>query len=235
LTLKMKVLWPLMCQEILFILVGYFQDTELTIHIHLCMHQLTQSDTVLMDVTDYPFATKSYGTFQKYYTHDLCSYCHTHYMSLLCNTSDTLMNPDWDEKKFCYNRCVRDRRKSVFLSSSLMGSCTVSVGRWLPPFWKTVVSFKCWEPLAQWHIVTCQKSGILSNTAVRTSNCVCVSLVLQVMDRSDLNKMTSSNLAVVFGPTLIWAQTGQLSLSAIGPINMFTDFVLTHQDQIFIF
>jgi Rho GTPase-activating protein 1 len=55
------------------------------------------------------------------------------------------------------------------------------------------------------------------------------------MDRSDLNKMTSSNLAVVFGPNLIWAQTGQLSLSAIGPINMFTDFVLTHQDQIFIF
>nr|CAD7393530.1 unnamed protein product [Timema cristinae] len=55
-----------------------------------------------------------------------------------------------------------------------------------------------------------------------------------VMDRSDLNKMTSSNLSVVFGPNLVWAQTGQLSLSAIGPINMFTDFVLTHQDQIFI-
>lgn len=54
------------------------------------------------------------------------------------------------------------------------------------------------------------------------------------MDRSDLNKMTSSNLAVVFGPNLIWAQNGQLSLSAIGPINMFTDFVLTNQDQIFI-
>ncbi|XP_063236495.1 rho GTPase-activating protein 1 isoform X2 [Bacillus rossius redtenbacheri] len=56
----------------------------------------------------------------------------------------------------------------------------------------------------------------------------------KVMDRSDLNKMTSSNLAVVFGPNLVWAQTGQLSLSAIAPINMFTDFVLVHQDQIFI-
>ncbi|KAJ8868027.1 hypothetical protein PR048_031836 [Dryococelus australis] len=56
----------------------------------------------------------------------------------------------------------------------------------------------------------------------------------KVMDRCDLNKMTSSNLAVVFGPNLVWAQTSQLSLSAIAPINMFTDFVLVHQDQIFI-
>lgn len=54
------------------------------------------------------------------------------------------------------------------------------------------------------------------------------------MDRCDLNKMTSSNLAVVFGPNLVWAQTGQLSLSNIGPINMFTDFVLTHHESIFI-
>ncbi|PNF26991.1 Rho GTPase-activating protein 1 [Cryptotermes secundus] len=61
-----------------------------------------------------------------------------------------------------------------------------------------------------------------------------VQFLSKVMDRSDLNKMTSSNLAVVFGPNLVWAQAGQLSLSAIGPINMFTDFVLTHQDQIFI-
>ena len=54
------------------------------------------------------------------------------------------------------------------------------------------------------------------------------------MDRCDLNKMTSSNLAVVFGPNLIWCQSRQLSLSAISPINMFTDFVLVNQEQIFI-
>lgn len=61
-----------------------------------------------------------------------------------------------------------------------------------------------------------------------------VQFLSKVMDRCDLNKMTSSNLAVVFGPNLVWAQTGQLSLSNIGPINMFTDFVLTHHDSIFI-
>lgn len=55
------------------------------------------------------------------------------------------------------------------------------------------------------------------------------------MDRSDLNKMTSSNLAVVFGPNLIWSDTTQLSLSTMGPINMFVDFVLTNHELIFIY
>ncbi|CAB3365893.1 rho GTPase-activating protein 1 [Cloeon dipterum] len=56
----------------------------------------------------------------------------------------------------------------------------------------------------------------------------------KVMDRSDLNKMTSANLAVVFGPNLVWPQHGQMTLSSIGPINQFTDFLLTNQDEIFI-
>ncbi|XP_046391009.1 rho GTPase-activating protein 1 isoform X3 [Ischnura elegans] len=56
----------------------------------------------------------------------------------------------------------------------------------------------------------------------------------KVMDRCDLNKMTSSNLAVVFGPNLVWSQSDQLSLSAIGPINAFTEFMLSHQDEIFV-
>lgn len=58
---------------------------------------------------------------------------------------------------------------------------------------------------------------------------------LQVMDRSDLNKMTSSNLAVVFGPNLVRAPSSRgMSLSAIGPINQFTDFLFMYQDKIFI-
>ncbi|RZF35175.1 hypothetical protein LSTR_LSTR012380 [Laodelphax striatellus] len=57
----------------------------------------------------------------------------------------------------------------------------------------------------------------------------------KVMDRCDLNKMTSSNLAVVFGPNLVWSPNRrQINLSSFGPINMFTDFVLMHHDQIFI-
>lgn len=57
--------------------------------------------------------------------------------------------------------------------------------------------------------------------------------VLQVMDRSCLNKMTSSNLAVVFGPNLVWSNDQSLSLANIGPINSFTEFLLVNQDHLF--
>ncbi|XP_037070417.1 rho GTPase-activating protein 1-like [Pollicipes pollicipes] len=56
----------------------------------------------------------------------------------------------------------------------------------------------------------------------------------KVMDRSDLNKMTSANLAVVFGPNLIWHHNRQMSLAAIGPINTFTDYLLQNHHQLFI-
>ena len=54
-----------------------------------------------------------------------------------------------------------------------------------------------------------------------------------VIDRSCLNKMTSSNLAVVFGPNLTWSNDQSLSLNNIGPINSFTDYLLSNQDEIF--
>ncbi|KAI4471300.1 rho gtpase-activating protein 68f [Holotrichia oblita] len=55
-----------------------------------------------------------------------------------------------------------------------------------------------------------------------------------VMERADLNKMTAQNLAVVFGPNLIWSDSISMSLSAIGPINHFTHFLLQHHREIFI-
>lgn len=47
--------------------------------------------------------------------------------------------------------------------------------------------------------------------------------------------MTSSNLAIVFGPNLVWAKNDQMSLDEIGPINAFIDFVLQNHDDIYIF
>lgn len=46
--------------------------------------------------------------------------------------------------------------------------------------------------------------------------------------------MTSFNLAVVFGPNLVWSQNQQMSLSAIGPINALTEHILSHYAEIFI-
>ncbi|CAG5039381.1 unnamed protein product [Parnassius apollo] len=61
-----------------------------------------------------------------------------------------------------------------------------------------------------------------------------IQFLWKVQDRSCLNKMTSSNLAVVFGPNLSWPPNGQMSLQAIAPINAFTDFLLENQESIFI-
>uniref|UniRef100_A0A3Q3E869 Rho GTPase activating protein 1 n=1 Tax=Hippocampus comes TaxID=109280 RepID=A0A3Q3E869_HIPCM len=54
-------------------------------------------------------------------------------------------------------------------------------------------------------------------------------LAQQVTANSDVNKMTNSNLAVVFGPNLLWGRDNAMSLSAIGPINNFTQCLLDQQ------
>ncbi|RXG61813.1 Rho GTPase-activating protein 1 [Armadillidium vulgare] len=61
-----------------------------------------------------------------------------------------------------------------------------------------------------------------------------INFLSKVMDRSDLNKMTASNLAVVFGPNLVWPRGGQMSLNAIAPINLFVERMLSHHQQIFV-
>lgn len=60
-----------------------------------------------------------------------------------------------------------------------------------------------------------------------------VGFLSRVMERSDLNKMNAQNLAVVFGPNLIWSELVSMSLAAIGPINMFTHFLLQHHNDVF--
>lgn len=55
-----------------------------------------------------------------------------------------------------------------------------------------------------------------------------------VIDRCDMNKMTASNLSVVFGPNLAWSNDKTMSLASIGPINGFTEYLLTNMHQVFI-
>ncbi|CAH8609956.1 unnamed protein product [Heterobilharzia americana] len=50
---------------------------------------------------------------------------------------------------------------------------------------------------------------------------------------SQQNKMNAANLAVVFGPSLIWSRN-QASLTAMGVINAFTQILITHYEYIFI-
>ncbi|RVE75007.1 hypothetical protein OJAV_G00012580 [Oryzias javanicus] len=60
-----------------------------------------------------------------------------------------------------------------------------------------------------------------------------ITFLAQVSINSEVNKMTNSNLAVVFGPNLLWGRDNAMTLSAIGPINNFTMVLLEQQHLIF--
>lgn len=60
-----------------------------------------------------------------------------------------------------------------------------------------------------------------------------ITFLAQVSANSEVNKMTNSNLAVVFGPNLLWGRDNAMSLSAIGPINNFTRTLLDQQHLVF--
>ncbi|KAM9221365.1 rho GTPase-activating protein 1 isoform 2-T3 [Dugong dugon] len=61
-----------------------------------------------------------------------------------------------------------------------------------------------------------------------------IAFLVQISAHSDQNKMTNTNLAVVFGPNLLWAKDAAITLKAINPINTFTKFLLDHQGELFL-
>ncbi|XP_048578546.1 rho GTPase-activating protein 8-like [Nematostella vectensis] len=56
---------------------------------------------------------------------------------------------------------------------------------------------------------------------------------LQEVQQHPANKMTASNLAIVFGPNLIWGRTAASSLDAMAQINTFTCLVLENTEYLF--
>ncbi|KAG7467970.1 hypothetical protein MATL_G00137740 [Megalops atlanticus] len=60
-----------------------------------------------------------------------------------------------------------------------------------------------------------------------------IQFLVLVSAQSEVNKMNSTNLAVVFGPNLLWGRDAAMTLSAIGPINNFTRALLDEHSQVF--
>ena len=56
----------------------------------------------------------------------------------------------------------------------------------------------------------------------------------QVADHGTINKMTASNLAIIFGPNLIWSTNEVASLMHLGEINSFTVMLIEHYDKVFV-
>ncbi|CAL8323477.1 unnamed protein product [Lota lota] len=60
-----------------------------------------------------------------------------------------------------------------------------------------------------------------------------VSFLHMVSQESIANKMSPSNLACVLGVNLLWPPQGSMSLSALTPINIFTEILIEHCDAVF--
>ena len=55
----------------------------------------------------------------------------------------------------------------------------------------------------------------------------------QVKANVAVNKMSGQNLAIVFGPNLIWPRS-QVSLSMMGHINAFTELLIENYEAVFV-
>ncbi|XP_056609862.1 rho GTPase-activating protein 1 [Triplophysa dalaica] len=60
-----------------------------------------------------------------------------------------------------------------------------------------------------------------------------IKFLAQVSAESEVNKMDNANLAVVFGPNLLWGQDAAMTLCAIGPINNFIRILLNQHEEVF--
>ncbi|XP_071823520.1 rho GTPase-activating protein 8-like [Apostichopus japonicus] len=60
-------------------------------------------------------------------------------------------------------------------------------------------------------------------------------LLYQVSENSDVNMMTSKNLAIVFGPNLVWSHdtTALHTLASLGSVNAFADTLISGYKEIF--
>ncbi|KAJ8915778.1 hypothetical protein NQ315_004590 [Exocentrus adspersus] len=97
-----------------------------------------------------------------------------------------------------------------------------------------IVQFQCWNKDEQLRQVSTLIMEKLPEDNYKVLKYI-ISFLSRVMERSDLNKMSAQNLAVVFGPNLVWSELVSMSLAAIGPINMFTQFLLIHHSKIFMY
>nr|CAI5848506.1 unnamed protein product [Callosobruchus analis] len=95
-----------------------------------------------------------------------------------------------------------------------------------------IVQFQSWNKDEQLRLVSILVMEKLPEDNYKVLKYI-INFLSRVMERSDLNKMNAQNLAIVFGPNLVWSELVSMSLAAIGPINMFTQFLLVHQNDIF--
>jgi len=91
-----------------------------------------------------------------------------------------------------------------------------------------------WEPC----ICPCLCCFYTCITATHSLRCIVfivalLLLCIEVAERSALNRMTADNLAIIFGPNLMWSKS-RASLSSLGYVNSCTQLLITRYDDLFI-
>lgn len=60
-----------------------------------------------------------------------------------------------------------------------------------------------------------------------------IRLLVDVSHHESSNKMSSTNLAIVFGPNLIWSSAATATLASVGQASKLTAELINHADEIF--
>ena len=71
-------------------------------------------------------------------------------------------------------------------------------------------------------LIMCHGFRFVSKTALQ-----------QVASYSSVNKMTTTNLAIVFGPNLMWSKS-QASLTSLGYVNACAEYLITAYNELFV-
>uniref|UniRef100_A0A8C7QBB6 Rho GTPase activating protein 1 n=1 Tax=Oncorhynchus mykiss TaxID=8022 RepID=A0A8C7QBB6_ONCMY len=95
-----------------------------------------------------------------------------------------------------------------------------------------LLTYQLYNDIVNFHSKSGEDSLIL-HTENYASLKFLIEFLVQVSAQSEINKMNNANLAVVFGPNLLWGQDAAMTLSAIGPINNFTRTLLDQHHKVF--
>ncbi|XP_055954874.1 rho GTPase-activating protein 8 isoform X2 [Patella vulgata] len=104
-----------------------------------------------------------------------------------------------------------------------------------------ILTYDLYEPITRLHLLDSNKQLVEVQRLLREEmpedNYVVLKYVMQfltlVVAKSDVNKMSPMNLAIVFGPNLVWPK-GQSNLLSLNHVNMFALFLIEKFDLVFL-
>ncbi|CAC5370675.1 ARHGAP1 [Mytilus coruscus] len=117
----------------------------------------------------------------------------------------------------------------------------VTMKTFLRDLQEPILTFDLYQPVVRLHTLEEDRQLIevqrLFREELPKENYIILKYIIhfltQVSQYSDSNKMNTLNLAIVFGPNLLWPK-GQANLSTIGHLNSFAAYLIDNYTQLFV-